>query len=72
MNARFVGSAPLAGPLGDAPLRSRGPSPKRRVQSSRCAVAVVGVRGGTAPRQGPSGGHAECGHGGLPTICQRC
>ena len=34
-----------------APRRWRGPSPKRRVRRSRRAVAFVGVRGGTAPRQ---------------------
>ena len=34
-----------------APRRWRGPSPKRRVRRSRRAVSVVGVRGGTAPRQ---------------------
>ena len=34
-----------------APPRWRGSSPTRRVQRSSCAVAVGGVRGGTAPRQ---------------------
>ena len=34
-----------------APARWRGSSPTRRVQRPRCAVAVGGVRGGTAPRQ---------------------
>ena len=34
-----------------APPRWRGSSPTRRVQRPSCAVAVGGVRGGTAPRQ---------------------
>ena len=34
-----------------APARWRGSSPTRRVQRPRCAVAVGGGRGGTAPRQ---------------------
>ena len=34
-----------------APPRGRGSSPTRRVQRPSCAVAVGGVRGGTAPRQ---------------------
>ena len=40
-----------------APPRWRGSSPRRRVRRSLRAVAVVGVRGGTAPRQPLPGTH---------------